>query len=96
MLLGASQDKLLLTTSIQFMGTKHARANKDSLKISSCNYWQAEETLSLIVKLFTVFTITLFLNLPQVLFINAFALSLIPSLPMPLLNLNLLPRTGGA
>lgn len=86
MLLGASQDKLLITTSIQFMGTKHARANKDSLRISSYNSWQLEEKLSLIVKLFIVFTITLFLNLPQVLFINAFtlSLSLIPSLPMPL------------
>lgn len=84
MLLGASQDKLLITTSIQFMGTKHARANKDSLRISSYNYWQPEEKLSLIVKLFIVFTITLFLNLPQVLFLNAFTLSLIPSLPLPL------------
>lgn len=86
MLFGASQDKILITRSIQFMGTKHARSNKDNLRISSYNYWQPEEKLSLIIKLFIVFTITLFLNLPQVLFINAFALSLIPSLPTPLVQ----------
>lgn len=78
-------DKLLGTTSIQLTGAKYARANKDSLRISSYNYWQPEE-LSLIIKLLTVFTITLFLNLPQVLFINAFALFVIPNLPRPLVQ----------
>lgn len=78
-------DKLLITISIQFMGTKHSRANNNSPRISSYNYWQPEDS-ELIIKLFIVFTITLFLNLPQVLFINAFALSLIPNLPMPLVQ----------
>lgn len=77
-------DKLLMTTSIQFMRTKHSWANKNSPRISSYN-WQPEE-FSLIIKLFIVFAITLFLNLPQVLFVNAFALSLIPSLPIPLVQ----------
>lgn len=76
-------DKLLMTTSIQFMGTKHSRADKDSPRISSYN-WQPEEFS--LIRLFIVFTITLSLNLPQILFINAFALSLIPSLPMPLVQ----------
>lgn len=67
------------------MGTKHARANEDSLRICSYNYWQPEE-LSLIIKLFIVFAITLSLNHPQLLSVNAFALSLIPSFPMPLVQ----------
>ena len=67
------------------MGIKHARANKDSLRISPSTYWQTEEKLSLTATSHCLHS-SPFLKSSSVLVHKCFYSLSSPSCPMPLVK----------